>query len=33
MSLNLQKTFELRVAELEAGKDIAKHVKPREAAA
>ncbi len=31
--LNLQKTFELRVAELEAGKDITKHVKPREAAA
>ncbi len=27
--LNLQKTYELRVAELESGKDIAKRVKPR----
>ena len=26
--LNLQKSFELRVAELEAGKEIAKHIKP-----
>ena len=33
MWLNLQKAFELRVAELEAGKEIAKLVKPREAAA
>ncbi len=31
--LNLQKTFELRVAELEAGKMIARNVKPRDAAA
>ena len=31
--LNLQKTFELRIAEIESGKDIAKHVKPRTAAA
>ncbi len=27
--LNMQKAYELRVAELEAGKDIAKQVKPR----
>ena len=31
--LNLQKAYELRVAELEAGKDIVKHVKPRQEAA
>ena len=31
--LNLQKAYELRVAELEAGKDIAKQVKPRQEAA
>ena len=31
--LNLQKTFELRVAEVEAGKMIARSVKPRDAAA
>jgi addiction module HigA family antidote len=31
--LNLQKAFELRVAELESGKDIAKCVKPRTALA
>ncbi len=31
--LNLQKAFELRVAELDSGKDIAKRVKPRKAAA
>ena len=31
--LNLQKAFELRVAEIEAGKDIAKRIKPRTAAA
>ena len=31
--LNLQKAYELRIAELEAGKDIAKHVKPRQEAA
>lgn len=31
--LNLQKTFELRVAEIESGKHIAKSVKPWEAAA
>lgn len=31
--LNLQKTFELRIAEIETGRDIAKHVKPRTAAA
>ncbi len=30
--LNLQKAYELRVAELASGKDIAKHVKPRTAA-
>ena len=29
--LNLQKTFELRVAELESGADIADRVQPREA--
>ncbi len=29
--LNLQKTFELRVAELESGKEIAKCIKPRTA--
>ena len=29
--LNLQKTFELRVAELESGKDIADRVRPRAA--
>ena len=28
--LNLQKTFELRVAEIEAGDDIAKRVQPRD---
>ena len=28
--LNLQKTFELRVAEIESGKDIADRVQPRE---
>ena len=28
--LNLQKTFELRVAEIESGKDIADRVHPRE---
>ncbi len=27
--LNLQKNFELRVAEIESGKDIAKRIKPR----
>ena len=27
--LNLEKTFELRVAELESGKEIAKCIKPR----
>ncbi len=27
--LNLQKTFELRVAEIKTGHDIVKHVKPR----
>ena len=27
--LNLQKTFELRVAEIESGKDIADRVHPR----
>ncbi len=27
--LNLQKSFELRAAELEAGKEIAKRIKPR----
>ncbi len=31
--LNLQKAYELRVAELEAGRDIAKRVKPRQEAA
>ncbi len=31
--LNLQKAYELRKAELEAGKDIAKKVKPRQEAA
>jgi hypothetical protein len=31
--LNLQKTYELRVAEIEAGMEIAKRVKPRKAAA
>ena len=31
--LNLQKAYELRVAEMEAGKDIAKQVKPRQVAA
>lgn len=31
--LNLQKAYELRIAELEAGKDIAKQVKPRQEAA
>ena len=31
--LNLQKTFELRVAELESGKEIAKCIKPRTAVA
>jgi len=31
--LNLQKTFELRVAEVESGKAIEKAVKPREEAA
>lgn len=31
--LNLQQAFELRVAELESGKDIAKRIKPRNAAA
>ena len=31
--LNLQKTYELRVAELGSGKDIAKQVKPRQEAA
>lgn len=31
--LNLQKTYELRVAELKSGKDIAKQVKPRQEAA
>ena len=29
--LNLQKTFELRVAEIESGDDIAERVRPREA--
>ena len=28
--LKLQKTFELRTAEIESGKDIAKRVRPRE---
>lgn len=31
--LNLQKTFELRVAELESGEEIAKCIKPRTAVA
>jgi len=31
--LNLQKTFELKVAELESGKEIAKCIKPRTAVA
>ena len=31
--LNLQKTFELRVVEIEAGKDIAKQISPRSVAA
>ena len=31
--LNLQKTFELRTAEIESGQEIAKRVRPREAAA
>ena len=31
--LNLQKAYELRLAELESGKDIAKQVKPRQEAA
>ena len=31
--LNLQKTFELRVAEIEAGKEITKQIKPRKVAA
>ncbi len=31
--LNLQKTFELRVAELESGKEIVKCIKPRTAVA
>ena len=31
--LNLQKAFELRVAEIESGKDIAKCIKPRTALA
>ena len=31
--LNLQKTFELRVAELESGKEIAKCIRPRTAVA
>ncbi len=30
--LNLQKTFELRTAEIESGQEIAKRVRPREAA-
>ena len=30
--LNLQKAFELRVAEIESGKDIAERVQPRDAA-
>ena len=29
--LNLQKAFELRVAEIESGKDIAKRIQPRTA--
>ncbi|MCZ6655798.1 MAG: HigA family addiction module antitoxin [Gammaproteobacteria bacterium] len=31
--LNLQKSFELRIAELEGGEKIARSVKPRDAAA
>ncbi|MCP4283421.1 MAG: HigA family addiction module antidote protein [Gammaproteobacteria bacterium] len=31
--LNLQKTFELRIAEMEAGESIAKRIKPRPEAA
>jgi len=31
--LNLQKSYELRVAEIEKGKEIARKVKPRKAAA
>ena len=31
--LNLQKAFELRVAEIESGKDIDKRIKPRTALA
>ncbi|MBL3591181.1 MAG: HigA family addiction module antidote protein [gamma proteobacterium endosymbiont of Lamellibrachia anaximandri] len=31
--LNLQKTFELRIAEMEAGESIIKHIKPRSEAA
>ena len=31
--LNLQKAYELRVAELESGKEITKHIKPRTAMA
>jgi addiction module HigA family antidote len=31
--LNLQKAFELRIVEIESGKDIAKRVKPRTAPA
>ena len=31
--LNLQKSYELRLAQLEAGEEIAKSVKPRKAAA
>ena len=31
--LNLQKAFELRVAEIESGKDITKRIKPRTEAA
>ncbi len=31
--LNLQKTFELRIAEMEAGESIEKHIKPRSEAA
>ncbi len=30
--LNLQKSFELRVAEMKSGKNIAEHVSPRETA-
>ena len=30
MWLNQQKAYELRVAELESGQDIAKQVKPRQ---